>query len=698
MILKTESLRLLGRPFGRGRQAMVLGGGVAILAALVIVHVTQGAANIGISTIWDAIFVPDGSTEHEIVRHLRLPRAVVGVLAGAAFAVAGALVQATTRNPLASETTLGINAGAYLALIVFVVFAPTLPAEYSFISSLSGVLVAFLGGLASALLVYLIAAGVQITPVRLVLAGIAVGMVMSALTSALLIFFTEQTRGVLFWGAGSLIQNDWRNVSFSWPLIVGAAFLAVVLGKKLDVLLLGDDAAQSLGIDVKKARFSSTLTAIFLAAVAVSIVGPIGFVGLVAPHLVRLMGVTKQRPLIVSSAVWGGIIIVGADVLARLIVGGISEIPAGSITAVIGAPFLIWLARRATMSEGARPPSKDVTLRILPRRNATYAVILAAAAVLLGVAVVLGIAFGSTQFTLGQLADTVMGNGTAFSEKVIYDLRMPRILVAALAGASLAVSGLFLQGIVRNALAAPDIIGITSGAALVAITFLILIPDSPFGSIQLAALVGAFAAFVVVYVAAWQKGAGLSPMRLALIGISISAFASSMINVIIIKADIFAASALIWLAGSTHARGWDELSQLVAWPLILIPLAWVMARKLDIMALGDDLSRALGLPLERTRLVLLVIGVSCTAAAVSVVGTLGFVGLVAPHMARILVGNYHRKLVPLAAMMGAVLVVVADTVGRIVLSPSEVPSGIMTALLGTPYFLWLMWRSKSANQ
>lgn len=660
-------------------------------------HITQGAANISVPSIWNAIFAPDGSTEHEIVRHLRLPRATVGVLAGAAFAISGALVQATTRNPLASETTLGINAGAYLALVVYVVFAPTLPTEYSFFSSLSGVLVAFLGGITSALLVYLIAAGVQITPVRLVLAGIAVGMVMAALTSALLIFFTEQTRGVLFWGAGSLIQNDWRNVSFSWPLITGAAFLAIVLGKRMDVLLLGDDVAQSLGINVKKARFSATLVAIFLAAVAVSIVGPIGFVGLVAPHLVRLMGVTKQRPLMIASAVWGGIIIVGADVVARLIVGGISELPAGSITAVIGAPFLIWLARRATMSEGARPPSKDVTLRILPRGNAAYAIILGVATILLGTTIVLGIIFGSTQFTLGQLVDTFTGNGTSFSEKVILDLRMPRILVAALAGASLAVSGLFLQGIVRNALAAPDIIGITAGAALMAITFLILIPNSPFGSIQFAALTGAFTAFIVVYVASWQKNAGLSPMRLALIGISIAAFASSMINVIIIKADIFAAAALIWLAGSTHARGWDELSQLIAWPLILIPLAWIMARKLDIMALGDDLSKALGLPLERTRLLLLIIGVACTAAAVSVVGTLGFVGLVAPHMARILVGNYHRKLVPLAAIMGAILVVVADTVGRIVLSPSEVPSGIMTALLGTPYFLWLMWRSKKMN-
>ncbi len=695
MVLKAE---YLAHPFGRGRQALVLGGGVFILVALVLVHITQGAANISIPTIWDAIFAPDGSIEHEIVRHLRLPRATVGILAGAAFGISGALVQAATRNPLASESTLGIMAGAYLALIVFVVFAPTLPPELSFISSLSGVLVAFMGGIASALLVYLIAAGVQITPVRLVLAGIAVGMVMAALTSALLIFFTEQTRGVLFWGAGSLIQNDWRNASFSWPLIAGGAFVAILFGRKMDVLLLGDDMAQSLGINVRKTRISATLIAIFLTAVAVSFVGPIGFVGLVAPHLVRLMGVTKQRPLMMASAVWGGIVIVGADIIARLIAGGISEIPAGTVTAVIGAPFLLWLARRATMSEGAKPPSKDVTLRIIPRGKATYVITLSIATVLLGGTIVAGIIFGSTQLTLGQLADTFSGNGTAFTNKVIYDLRMPRVLVAALAGAALAVSGLFTQGIVRNALAAPDIIGITAGAALMALTFLILIPNSPFGSIQLAALVGAFVAFMVVYVAAWQRGTGLSPMRLALVGISISAFASSIINVIIIKADIFAAAALIWLAGSTHARGWDELSQLIAWPLILIPLAWIMARKLDIMALGDDLSKALGLPLERTRLLLLVIGVSCTAAAVSVVGTLGFVGLVAPHMARMLIGNYHRKLVPLTVIMGAVLVVVADTVGRIVLAPSEVPSGIMTALLGTPYFLWLMWRSKSMNQ
>jgi ABC-type Fe3+-siderophore transport system permease subunit len=668
-----------------------------LLLALVSIHITQGAADIGLSTIWDSIFSPDESIEHEIVRHLRMPRATVGVLAGAGFAIAGALVQASTRNPLASETTLGINAGAYLALVVFVVFAPTLPGELSFISSLSGVVVAFLGGIGAALLVYVIAAGIQVTPVRLVLAGIAVAMVFSALTSALLIFFTEQTRGVLFWGAGSLIQNDWKNATFAWPFIAGTAILAVLIGRKMDLLLLGDDMAQSLGINAKKIRLSATFIAVFLTAVSVSIVGPIGFVGLVAPHLVRLMGITKQRPLMIAAAVWGGIVIIGADIVARILSGGISELPAGTVTAVVGAPFLLWLARRATMSEGARPPSKDVTLRIVPRGNLTYAAILTATIVLLGATVVLGIVFGSTQLTLGQLADAFTGSGTSFTDKVIFDLRMPRILVAALAGASLAISGLLLQGIVRNSLASPDIIGITAGAALMAVSFIVLFQDSPFGSIQAAALAGAFVAFAIVYLASWQKYGGIQPMRLALVGISISAFASSVINVIVIKADVFAAAALIWLAGSTHARGWDELSQLVAWPLVLVPLAWMLARKLDIMALGDDLSKALGLSLERTRFALLGIGVASAAAAVSVVGTLGFVGLVAPHMARILVGNHHRKLVPLAAVLGAVLVVVADTVGRIVLAPSEIPSGIVTALIGTPYFLWLLWRSKSSH-
>jgi ABC-type Fe3+-siderophore transport system permease subunit len=687
----------LTHPFGRGKYAIVVGGGVLLLAALVAVHITQGAANIGIPTILDSIFAPDGSIEHEIVRHLRMPRAVVGVLAGAGFAISGALIQASTRNPLASETTLGVTAGAYLALIVFVIFAPTLPAEFSWISSLSGVVIAFAGGMGAALLVYVIAAGIQVTPVRLVLAGIAVGMVVSALTSALMIFFTEQTRGVLFWGAGSLIQNDWKNASFSWPLIAGTAFIAVLMGRRMDLLMLGDDMAQSLGINVKRSRLMATFVAVFMTAIAVSIVGPIGFVGLVAPHLVKLMGLTQQRQVIIASAVWGSIIIIAADITARVLSGGISELPAGTVTAVVGAPFLLWLARRATMAEGAKPASKDVTLRIVPRGNLTYAAILTTTIVLLGTTVVLGIIFGSTQLTIGELWDTFIGNGTAFTDKVIYDLRMPRIFVAALAGASLAVSGLFLQGIVRNSLAAPDIIGITSGAALMAVTTIVLFQDSPFGSIQLAALVGAFAAFAVVYVASWQRHHGISPMRLALVGISISAFASSIINIIVIKADVLAAAALIWLAGSTHARGWDELSQLIAWPLILVPLAWILARKLDIMALGDDLSRALGLSLERTRLALLFIGVASTAAAVSVVGTLGFVGLVAPHMARILVGNHHRKLVPLAAVMGAILVVVADTVGRIVLAPSEVPSGIVTALIGTPYFLWLMWRSKSSH-
>nr|MBA2454071.1 iron chelate uptake ABC transporter family permease subunit [Chloroflexia bacterium] len=154
--------------------------------------------------------------------------------------------------------------------------------------------------------------------------------------------------------------------------------------------------------------------------------------------------------------------------------------------------------------------------------------------------------------------------------------------------------------------------------------------------------------------------------------------------------------ALVWLSGSTYARDWDDLQRLLPWLVVLLPVAWLAARQLDVLGLGDDAARAIGMPLERTRLAILTVAVALSAAAVSVVGTIGFVGLIGPHTARILLAgqHQHRKLVPLAAILGALLVTLADTIGRFALAPKEIPAGLVTALIGAPYFLWLLWRGR----
>lgn len=655
----------------------LLGGG-ALLLLLSLLHVLQGALGLSAPEVLRAVLAFDGSSEHAVVRYVRLPRTAVGVLAGAALAVSGLMLQTVTRNALASPATLGVNAGAYLAVVAATLFAPGLLA-------FSPLLTALLGGLGAAALVYALAASAHVTPLRLVLAGTALSLALAAVTGTLQLLYEGETAGLFLWGAGRLEQNDWSGTLFLLPRVGAALLLALLLARTLDLLLLGDEVARSLGLKVARSRLLAALVAVFLASAAVSVVGPLAFVGLVVPHLLRLLGLKAHRHLLLGSALWGGALLVGADALARGLSGGMQTLPAGAVTALLGAPWLVWLARRAgragekgALPSPARPP--------LP-----YALVLGGAASALLLAFTLGLALGPQVFGPAQLlaglsgADEVVG-------RVLGQFRLPRLVVAALAGGALATSGLLLQGVVRNPLAGPEVIGITSGAGVGALGAMVLFPGLPPAYLPVAAFLGAGLAFGVVYAASWRGG--LEPTRLALVGLSVSAFAAALISVFVVRAQLRVAQALVWLAGSTYAAGWSEALRVLPWLLLLLPFAWLAARWLDLLALGQETPQALGLPVARARTLVLGAAVALAAAAVSAVGTVGFVGLMAPHAARLSVGHRHRRLLPVAFLLGALLVVAADTLGRTLLAPKEIPSGLVTALLGAPYFLWLLWRSK----
>ncbi|BAB72345.1 permease protein of iron(III) ABC transporter [Nostoc sp. PCC 7120 = FACHB-418] len=511
----------------------------------------------------------------------------------------------------------------------------------------------------------------------------AVSLALAAFTSALQLLYENQTRDLFFWGAGSLLQTNWQGSIYAAPRVLLGAIAVFTIAKPLDVLLMGEDVARSLGSKVQWTRLSSTLLGIFLASVAVSVVGPIGFVGLVAPHIGKLMGCRQHQILLPSAAIWGAVILLGADLVAQQIS---SELPAGGITALLGAPFLVWLVRSSPRLLSKTEGNNALPIQIKSRLQYPALLLLGLCCLLL--VLLLGLSLGNIHLDIHQLTQVISGNSDALTERIVLYLRLPRLLVALLAGAALAISGLLLQGVVRNPLAGPEIMGITSGAGFGALLVLVLIPNAPVTFIPIAAFIGAVVAFGVVYLAAWQNG--VAPGRLALVGIAVSAFCAAGINLLVVKSKLQVAQALVWLAGSTYARQWDEVWQLLAFPLILLPLGWLFARKLDVMALGEDLPFILGMRLQQARGVILAIAVALAAAAVSTVGTISFVGLIAPHAARLLVGSRHRQLVPIAAIFGAILVTLADTIGRVVLAPKEIPSGLVTALIGTPYFLWLL--------
>ncbi|MFT9487063.1 MAG: FecCD family ABC transporter permease [Tepidibacillus sp.] len=307
----------------------------------------------------------------------------------------------------------------------------------------------------------------------------------------------------------------------------------------------------------------------------------------------------------------------------------------------------------------------------------------------------IGIGIGAVYISPREVVSVILGKGEEMNAFIIMNYRLPRILVALLAGAGLAVSGAILQNIIRNPLASPDVIGITKGAGLAAVIVIILFPKSPVGLLPLAAFTGALVVAILLYLFAYKKG--VRPATLALVGIALGAVCQAGIQYVSVKYPSDVNATLTWLTGSLWGRSWDEVKGLLPWIMVLIPLSVILATKMDLLSLGDDVAMGLGENVQRLRILLLIIAVALAGASVAVVGTIGFVGLIAPHMARQLVGAKHQYLLPAAAMIGVLLLLIADGFGRALIPPVEVPAGIFTAILGAPYFLYLL-KKKQTHQ
>ncbi|MDJ0658633.1 MAG: iron ABC transporter permease [Crocosphaera sp.] len=272
---------------------------------------------------------------------------------------------------------------------------------------------------------------------------------------------------------------------------------------------------------------------------------------------------------------------------------------------------------------------------------------------------------------------------------IIKTLRLPRILVAWLVGVGLAIAGTIIQGITRNPLAAPSIIGVNAGAVLATVTLLIIVPSFPMQILPVAAFLGGLLISILIYLLAWQNGS--SPISLILVGISFNLMVTALINLMVTFGEINSVSqALLWLTGSVYGRTWEHFMALFPWIIIGSIIAFLMASDLNNLQLGDDVAKGLGSPLEWQRGVLLLICVALAGASVATVGAVGFVGFMTPHLCRRLVGVSHQGLLPTAALMGGLMVMLADLLGRSLFAPIEIPCGIITAIIGAPYFIYLL--------
>ena len=666
-----------------GRRATRLGP-VATLIALGILllavslwHLTQGTSG--------AVFA-----DETVLWGSRIPRLAAGVTVGIALGVAGTLLQSLSRNSLASPDTLGVTAGSYLAVTIVTAFGIAVPIWAS------GT-VAFAGGLVGAVIVLGLAGGAASSTTRLVLAGSALAMAFQAGTSTLLILFQEETDGLLAWGSGSLTQLNLDAFLQAAPIVVLVLAIAILMGRRFDVLALGDDTASSLGVPIRSTRAVGILFAVALTAISVTLAGPLGFVGLCAPVLARLLtrvvpGLARHVFLLPASGLIGALVVILSDAVLRALLGAEAaiSIPTGVATTLLGAVILVVMARKLRDAGPTREPPQ---VRFGVRSESRYWTVLALSIVgVIGI-VVAGLLLGASLLRTGDVALWLQGDAPPQIAFALSE-RAPRITAAICAGAALALSGTLIQAVSRNPLADPGILGVTGGAGLGAVIVVTSAVASTAGMI-VAAVVGALLAFALVYLLAWRRG--LNADRFILIGIGVSYGAVALTTFVLLRANPWDTPKIYtWLSGTTYGRVWEQIIPIAVVLLIALPLAFALRREEDVLALDEDTPRLVGIGLERTRLVLLVTAAVLAALSVTAVGVIGFVGLVAPHAARALVGARHSRVIPVAVLLGALLVGAADTIGRTVIAPEQLPAGLVVALLGAPYFVWLLWRSRDA--
>ena len=319
----------------------------------------------------------------------------------------------------------------------------------------------------------------------------------------------------------------------------------------------------------------------------------------------------------------------------------------------------------------------------------------AAIAIVLVLGLLFSLALGAVRIPLVDVWATIVGSGEATSQNIIINARLPRALVALLAGANLAVAGVLLQGVTRNPLADPGIIGVTAGAGMAATIVLAAFPQAAH-ALPLAAFLGAMASAVFVYAVSWTPGGsgagGTSPVRMVLAGVAVNAILGAVIGVLITAFADRIPAVMFWTAGSFNGRGWVHFWQVLPYSILGLTLAFLLRARVRILELGDDTASTMGIAVERTRLLAFAAAALLAGSAASVAGLVGFVGLVVPHLVRLAMGS-NRLIVPVSAFAGGALLLWADLAARTVFAPSELPVGVITGLVGGPYFIFLLYKS-----
>lgn len=629
-----------------------------------------------VSAFW--AFNPDDYSS--VLAHFSwAPRVSIAILIGCGLGLAGAVTQQVLGNPLASPTTLGVEAGGQFGVTVATLFAPGLLA-------FSPDLVAIAGGLIAIGMVIALTWRLGFSPVTVILAGLVITFFLGALNMAFLLLKGEWLGNLFIWGAGSLVQNNWGPFMELWPRVLVISVLILLLMRPLQVLQLGQSSASSLGARVGLIRALALFLVVLMTATVVSRVGVVAFVGLAAPVLARLLGARTLASRILWSTLMGGGLLLLADTLAHWAStwGDGSLVPTGTTTALIGGPIIL-LALQGFRNTHHMPGQESNLAGFQPRRRAP----------LLVSGIVTGLIALTVVVSMGWSPGLDGWNWTPVTQwDNAWVWRGPRLLAAMLAGVALGLAGTLIQRMTGNPMGSPEMLGISGGAALAMVLIVLTGADvGRAGQLGAATLGAAGALGLLILLARKHRFAG---NQLLLGGLALYVFMDAGLRLVMASGGTVASQLLNWMYGSTWLVSETEAFGLLGFILLICGVLALIVRPLTLLPLGDTSASSLGLPVTKARLLLLLLAAVMTASATVVIGPLSFVGLIAPHLARVLGQQTVGRQLIVAGLVGGLLLALADYLSRIVVFPNQLPAGLLAALVGGVYFLWGLSRHGKA--
>lgn len=640
----------------------------AVALALTLFNLQQ---HLPVKQWFSALSSPDINNIAQMVFYYSLlPRLSLALLVGAGLGLVGLLFQQVLRNPLAEPATLGVASGAQLGVTVVTLWgaaANVVPQP----------LAAPIGAVLVGVVVFGVAWGKRLSPVTLILAGLVVSLYCGAVNQIVAIFNHDQLQNMFLWSTGSLNQMDWSNVDFLWPFLLCGLLMTLLLLRPMTLMGLDDGVAKNLGLAISLARIATLGLAIVISAALVNAAGIIGFIGLFSPLLAKMLGFRRLASRLMIAPLIGALLLWLADQSVLALTDRIGEISTGTVTAVIGAPLLLWLLPR--LRSAAQPPALDLGDKIpTERQRVLWWALLGGAALLLLLAVGL---------SLGRSADGwIWASGELWWQLLPW--RAPRLVAALATGMMLGVAGCVVQRLTGNPMASPEVLGISSGAAFGVVIMLFIVPGDAFGWLLPAGSLGAGLTLLIISIVAGRGG--FSPERMLLAGMALSTAFSTLMMLLLASGDPRMRGIMTWISGSTYQIDAVQAQRTLIIALLLMALVPLCRRWLTILPLGGVTARAVGMALTPSRLALLLLAAVLTAAATLTIGPLSFVGLMAPHMARML--GFRRALPQqvMAALLGGGLMVMADWCGRMLSFPDQIPAGLLATFIGAPYFIYLL--------